>query len=657
MQYLREYGEHLAELGYRIVPLPPGSKGPHRRNWQHLNADAAQVRKWYQNGSADDGIGILAATAPAIDVDVMDPEIAQAMSDAIDAIFPGVALMTRTGMAPKFLIPFRADEPFRKLTSATYTDGTHDHKVEILADGQQWVAYHIHPVTGKPFAWFDGITDDGIRSVPLADLPVLDVAHAQAVIDAFEAIAADMVAKGLWQRKSPTKLEPADRPGRADADPFAAHAQPVGCDVPALLARIPNADCDYDRWFQVMAAVHHETGGEGREIAYQWSTQSAKHTDERFDTCWGSLGRSGARPVTIRSLLKEITPKGPQRSTTGLSFVHGAKFSAASRVEWHIKHVLPKAALSILYGEPGAGKSFFALDMAMAIARGVEWRGHKVRQATVAYIAAEGVSGFGNRMQAYATHHALNLADIPLYVHGGSFLLKDQVLGTAQALRELGAQVVVIDTLAAVSPGANENTSEDMGLLIDAANQIIETTGAAVILIHHANKQGVLRGWSGLLAAADQTIRMDRQGDARTAYLEKMKEGKDDGQYSYKLLPIHLYQDEDGDSVTSCVCVTSEDVAPKHAKKGKRDQRGEFETSATFAKARHYLSIILDLVATDGPDITEQDVIQAIQDDPEVNPLQEPGHPKAANIKRTLITLADAGKITKDGSHIRVSEG
>src|SRR5215472_12084398 len=140
MQYLKLYGERLVELGYRIVPLPPGSKGPHRKNWQHLNADAGQVRKWYANGSADDGIGILAATTPAIDVDTMDPDVAQRMSDEIDRIFPGVALMTRTGQAPKFLIPFRADTPFRKLTSNTYTDGTHAHKLEILGDGQQWVA-------------------------------------------------------------------------------------------------------------------------------------------------------------------------------------------------------------------------------------------------------------------------------------------------------------------------------------------------------------------------------------------------------------------------------------------------------------------------------------------------------------------------------------
>src|SRR5271167_4861640 len=42
MQYLKQYGERLVELGYRIVPLPPGSKGPKRKGWPQMHADAAQ---------------------------------------------------------------------------------------------------------------------------------------------------------------------------------------------------------------------------------------------------------------------------------------------------------------------------------------------------------------------------------------------------------------------------------------------------------------------------------------------------------------------------------------------------------------------------------------------------------------------------------------
>jgi nucleoside-diphosphate-sugar epimerase len=117
--------------------LPPGSKGPRIKGWPSLKLDKPTFHKMAANGSADAGIGVLARYTPAIDVDILDEVAAQEMSELIDEIFAGQALMTRTGRAPKFLIPFRSDDPFKKLTSSVYTDGENDHKVEILGDGQQ----------------------------------------------------------------------------------------------------------------------------------------------------------------------------------------------------------------------------------------------------------------------------------------------------------------------------------------------------------------------------------------------------------------------------------------------------------------------------------------------------------------------------------------
>src|ERR1700678_1173031 len=107
MQYFKNLGEQLLDQGYLIVPLPPGSKGPRLKGWPSLKLDKPTFHKMAANGSADAGIGVLARYTPAIDVDILDEAAAQEMSDLIDEIFPGEALMTRTGRAPKFLIPFR----------------------------------------------------------------------------------------------------------------------------------------------------------------------------------------------------------------------------------------------------------------------------------------------------------------------------------------------------------------------------------------------------------------------------------------------------------------------------------------------------------------------------------------------------------------------
>lgn len=656
-QYFKDRGEQLIAHGYLIVPLPPGSKGPRIKGWPSLTLDKPTFHRMAANGSAEAGIGILARYTPAIDVDILDPAAAQEMSDLIDEIFPGQALMTRTGRAPKFLIPFRSDEPFRKLTSSVYTDGTNDHKVEILGDGQQWVAYHIHPDTGLPYYWFDGVSDAGITGVDHERLPELTRSDAQLVIDAFEVLAAERVSSGAWSIKNTVLPKvSADASGHDGSDPFA--DQPVGkteTEVRDLLARHPNGEADYDHWFKVLAAVHHELGDAGEDIARAWSTEAHKHTDEKFDLTWNSLGRYTGRQLTLRSLLKGEKPPAPPVG----DFVQAAQFATNQKVEWHVKHVIPKRGLIVVYGAPGSSKSFFVLDLVAHVARGLEWRGHRVKQSKVAYIAAEGVAGFGNRLAAYSKRHGLSLADLPVFVRGGSIMLNESAAGIAESVNALGdVGIVVIDTLAAVTPGANENTSEDMGEAIKSANIITEATGASVILIHHANKAGELRGWSGLLAAADNSIRVEHKEETglRTAHIEKQKEGKSSGQYGYKLQVIDLGIDDDGDVITSCVVDPCEETAPKsYGKKERKPRSGDFDTSDNYAKARHFLHAIehamgLSLDAS----MTEEEVIEAIQADPKVNEMGEKDYPPKRYIIPTLRTLVQKGKISREGHDIRL---
>ena len=68
--------------------------------------------------------------------------------------------------------------------------------------------------------------------------------------------------------------------------------------------------------------------------------------------------------------------------------------------EWIIEGVLPKAALGDLFGSSGSGKTFLALDMVAAISEGTDWRGLDVVRGRVAYICAEGASGFRKRLRA-----------------------------------------------------------------------------------------------------------------------------------------------------------------------------------------------------------------------------------------------------------------
>lgn len=571
-QYLKDYGERLVELGYTVLPIKPGTKRPDLKDWPNHATTVEDVRKWYSNGRAAHGAGINARHTPAIDVDVLDEYVANAMSDAIDKIFPGIRLLARTGLAPKFLIPFRSDEPFRKITSNVYTDGTNEHKVEILGDGQQWVAYHLHPDTGEPYIWFDGVDTSGISNVNHDDLPVLSLDAARLVVDAFEVLAQRRVSAGLWRaRTTATERAPSSTDG--EKDPFAEHVEPVGKteqEVAGILKRHSNADADYDHWFSVLAAVHHELQDAGRELAYEWSSASAKHTDEKFDTTWNSLGCYSGRQVTLRSLMKEDAQKPKSGAlpdvTRPWQVFPDDEFSFDFHTEWLIDDVLPQADLAVIYGASGSGKTFFVLDMVAAIARGVQWRGNATKQSGVVYISAEGAGGFRTRVAAYRKHHEISGPLFGVMPAAPNLLFEDDIAGVTNEILSFGpVGVIVIDTLAATMPGGEENSGKDMGRAVAHCKQLAQKTGAMVILVHHSGKDEAkgARGWSGLRAAADVEIEVSRDEDVRGAKVTKQKDGEDGAPFAFRLQVVPLGFRATGKEITSCVVVEQEDMPGK----------------------------------------------------------------------------------------------
>ena len=62
-------------------------------------------------------------------------------------------------MAPKTLFVFRCTEAIPKMRTAIFNIKGKDCAVEILAEGQQFVASGIHPDTNKKYKWVDDVTD------------------------------------------------------------------------------------------------------------------------------------------------------------------------------------------------------------------------------------------------------------------------------------------------------------------------------------------------------------------------------------------------------------------------------------------------------------------------------------------------------------------
>ena len=130
-------------------------------------------------------------------------------------------------------------------------------------------------------------------------------------------------------------------------------------------------------------------------------------------------------------------------------------------------------------------------------------------------------------------------------------------------MTERACDVIILDTMASVSPGSNENSAEDVGKLLAHCKFLHRKTGALVVLISHSGKDASkgMRGWSGTKAAADAEIEVTRNGDFRAATVTKLKDAGDFEQFSFKLNVVPLGNDADGEPVSSCV-VEHIDAAP-----------------------------------------------------------------------------------------------
>lgn len=282
-----------------------------------------------------------------------------------------------------------------------------------------------------------------------------------------------------------------------------------------------------------------------------------------------------------------ISPSVPFRSTSGRDST--GKDNASQAFGYHlqsskdvlalppnpmcIKGVLQDQGLVGLYGPSGSGKSFLALDVAVALVEGRGWFGYRVKGKQVVYVALEGESGIRNRVAAMEKSVGLPMPLGLRFLLGQPFNLTvaadvSQLADAIGAEIPEGGAVVFLDTLNRAAPGVDENASSDMGLILAGAKELQRLIGGLVVLVHHTGKDTSkgLRGHSSLLAALDTAIEVSRDGDQRQWRLAKSKDGEDGKAHAFKLKVIDLLPDADGDPVSSCVIEPDSNLLPKKAK-------------------------------------------------------------------------------------------
>ena len=550
----------------------PGVRGKDGRwfsfDWVRYDNDDRDLLRWHEMGA---GVGIKTGHGLiAIDADTMNEHFAKITKGLIDDQLGCLPL--RIGRHPKALYALRVTEdiPYQRVEFGPRDSRGRAERIEILTGGRQFVAHGEHPATNRFYKWIRPLPSfDKLPAFTPTQISTLMDALRQALPDAGEIITEGGSTK-VDQRALVGRLDHISRavdalPNTSALFPSREHYRNVGYAIKAALpnheneafelfadwcARWTDGENDPDvvasdwrrmkppyrrgaPWLFEVAAKH----GQSFSIAEVWfENEQAKQQENPFAEV--DLSNKAERLKLFKVLeLDEIINRKPPK--------------------WLINRYIPKVGLGFLYSAPGAGKSFIALDMALAVASSKsDWHKDAIDtapDAVVLYIAAEGSYGFRNRIRGWLKHNRLDTDDFAgrfkMIEQTINFLNVDDVDCLLETVRRgIGRRpsLIVVDTVSRAMPGADENLQKEMTLFVRACDKLREAFSCAILGVHHAGKNGDMRGSTVLLGAGDFVFRLTRKKSATIGTLacEKMKDGPDGWEEPYSFDQISLNDNE-----------------------------------------------------------------------------------------------------------------
>ncbi len=207
---------------------------------------------------------------------------------------------------------------------------------------------------------------------------------------------------------------------------------------------------------------------------------------------------------------------------------------AAGEVQqpWLVQSLWGAGAVGLIGGQPKAGKTWLALDLAVSVASGTPcldtFPVHDPGPVLL-FLAEDSPQSARTRIEGLAAHRQLHLRQLDLYLITAPSLLLDRHEDTERlfaTVDKLKPRLLVLDPLVRLHR-SNENDAGEVSALLANLRLIQRTHGTAVILVHHARKNGRgvpgqdLRGSSDLHAWGDSYAYLNRRRDRLILSLEQ----------------------------------------------------------------------------------------------------------------------------------------
>jgi len=266
-----------------------------------------------------------------------------------------------------------------------------------------------------------------------------------------------------------------------------------------------------------------------------------------------------------------------KESKTTLYYERASNVTPSFDVNDFVQDTLTEGSMSVIYGESNCGKTFFSSDLAFHIVEGKEWRNKRVEQGGALYVSMEGAHGLNNRIAAYKKETGAKLNDLLVMPCTVDFIDPEgninefaEILNNV--IEDVGdLKIIFIDTLARAVGGGDENSGQDMGMLVRHADAIRALTKAHICFIHHSGKDKArgARGHSSLRAAVDTEIEISREegDDFSNVKFAKQRDMEMEDDIQFSLKRVVLGENRHGDEVTSCIV---QPVIKKTKEKGAR---------------------------------------------------------------------------------------
>lgn len=356
-----------------------------------------------------------------------------------------------------------------------------------------------------------------------------------------------------------------------------------------LRSALTYLDADYTKLWHDVGLALKTIGNVGRDLWIEWSKRSDKWSDDHIKH-WATFhpervtyrkvfyiaaALGWENPMSLDAPSENEDPEEDLFADLQAIFCSELPEQCEFPDEL-VEGLLVRNEISILYGDSNSGKTFFGIDLACAVALGKDWMGRKTEQGLVVYLASESPSSVRFRIKAYEKYHNVSIGDNLLIVQAPVNFYEDdcdvdrlaKLMLKVCKLTGKRIELIIGDTLARISAGANESAGQDMGKVMERFDTLKSIIEAHIQIIAHSGKDATkgLRGWSGIRAHVDTEIEVKDKAGIRIATVTKQRglPGKGD-EILYALEIVEMGVTKWNAIATTCVVkpVAADDVPKK----------------------------------------------------------------------------------------------